>query len=246
MADESMKSPKTLINLSALISLLLAAGPASAEEEIAAYLGAAHVAVGTNWDVGNDENLWLVNGCRKDMVYPSAGFRYFSDGIWGIEASLFLWGQKGGWLEKRSPGGTVYSMNSSFPHFWAFAVRAGVPLRLYGGERDSVFSFLIIPDVGFAHGAGKEESMGSTGTGLSVSYAGSRLDVGVRAGGELRLGPVALQLTIGAYLLWETRGTKFTEGDGWDFRTNDVWFAGSIKGDVRDITNAALLYYFEL
>jgi hypothetical protein len=176
------------------------------------------------------------------MVYPTLGFRYFSDSIWGIEGSIFLWGQNGGKLEKRNLEGTKFNMNSSFPHFWAFAVRAGLPLRPVSGKR---LSWLIIPDVGFATGAGKEESDGNSAEPLSISYVGSRVDVGVRSGIEARIGPLALQLSIGVYLFYESRATKFTDGGGWDFRTNDLWFSWSLKGDITDTTNIALLYYFD-
>ena len=244
-----MKATRVPALCLAFVSFMLAGQSAYADEDkLALRIGATRAALGTNWKVGDAGDIMRLDGCRKKVLSPTLGIRYFADEHLGFEVNMALPRFASDTFNSATPDGRPVSMGTKFPHFWVWGIGfSGLwRPRLLHTER---FSIVVVPDVNFTIAGGKDVAASGSAYSFSLKYLGTRADAGARLAAEFGpFGPVAIQLNAGYYVGWQYLSTTGTDvaNKQFVFRTNQVWYRVFIKDNILDAVNAAILFYFPM
>jgi len=236
-----MRATNALVFVLAFASIMSASLCARADEDdVAIRIGATRAALGTNWEVGDFSDLMKLDGCRREVLAPTVGLRYFPDEYFGFEVNMALPRFASDSLNTTTPSGRPVSVKTGFPHFWVWGIGFSGLLRPIHTEYVSV---VVVPDVNFTVAGGRETTDSDSAYLFTLDYRGTRLDAGARLAIEFGpFGSVALQLNAGYYIGYQYLSTDIAKTP-YIFRTNHAWYRAFIKDDVLDTVNAAILFY---
>jgi hypothetical protein len=173
-----------------------------------------------------------VGAGMADLIAPAVGVRIWASDAMGVDLALGF-----GWT-----GGSTEALGASTdkPSIYGFVFQGGLPFAL--ANRQHV-SFQVIPFATIAYGGTK---MGTAPN--EISFSGTRVDVGARAGFELFFGFIGIpQLSLNA-----TVGAQFsmrkvsTDMSGLTISDTSLGFTTTVQNSPWDIFagNVAARYYF--